>query len=150
MRDRTLRAILSVTLLFLAIPLCAQDKKKDQHEQLVIRLIQASKNAGESDAELRDILPALKNLGWSRFQQVSLATRPVQDKGIIDRLKLGDRLILELAFRGREGKQLVVDVKLFLDSKEVLSGAAKFGQGDVCLTGRQAGDEAWIVHIKRR
>ncbi len=150
MNRRLYSLILVLTFLLPALTTFAQNKKKEQSEQLVVRLIQASKKTGESDAELRDILPSLKNLGWARFEQVSLATRPVQDKGVIDRLKLGDRLTLELAFKGHQGKQLVVDVKLLLDGKEVLNGTAKLGQGDVCLTGRQAGDEAWIVHIKRR
>ena len=119
-------------------------------DQIVVRLIQASNREAAPDPKLADLLPDLKRaLRWSHYQQVTTVTSHAKAQGT-DVLLLGARLKLELTYKGIQGKQLVVDVKLLLDDQTVLTHTAKLGHDHVCIAGNQAGDEAWIIDLQRR
>lgn len=140
------KSVVGLSIILATVNLGAQNPT----DQIKVRLIQASHKQAEPDPQLADVLPDLKKmLRWPHYQQVAVATSQVKTRGT-DTLPLGSRLKLELAYKGFQGKQLVVEVKLFLDDQVVLISSAKLGRDHVCIAGSQAGDEAWIVDLQRR
>lgn len=141
-RTRTLLLSVLVVVLAAAVPAGA--------EQIVVRLIQASNKQGAPDPQLSDLLPDLqKTLRWSHYRQVAAATVRPKETGT-DRLILGPRLKLELTYKGLLGRQLALDVKLFLDDRVALTGSAKLGDKHICIGGPQADNEAWLLSLQRR